>query len=311
MAQRIIFACPFPGDQIAGGIRHTYYHADLLRRCGVEAMIFSPQGHPDWFRSGAEVVSSPSFRFTANDIVVVNEIVSEVSLNFLRLPGQKQMFCQNQFYSFGPHLGLKDHAELGISEVYGSSLSIRAFYRQIYGYGDIDIVPYAIDATLFKPASKRMQIAFIPRKLPFEAGFIQTAFQKSHPQYRSIPWVAIEGRSEEETATIMAESALFLALGHRDSFGLTAVEAMSAGCAVVGFHGGGGLEFARPDNGDWFYGDQLLECVSALGAAVRRLEQNDPTTLSKITQGRRTAEAYNEDATLAALLRHFHLPGGA
>ncbi|HVI51677.1 MAG TPA: glycosyltransferase [Candidatus Sulfotelmatobacter sp.] len=309
MTRRIVFACPFPHDQIAGGIRHTYRHAELLADRGIEAMVFSPRGHPSWFRSEAPVVTDPGFRFRPDDIVVINEIVSEVSLNFLRLPCEKQMFCQNQFYSFGPFLGLKDHAELGISQVYGSSRSIRDFYRQVYGYTDIDIVPYAIDGTLFKPAAKRMQIAYIPRKLPFEASFIQAAFQKSHPRYRTLPWIAVENRSEEETAAIMAESAVFLALGHRDSFGLTAVEAMSAGCAVVGLHGGGGLEYARPDNGRWFHADQLLECTAALGAVVRGLEQNDPEILAVAAQGRQTAAGYNRDATLAALAAHFFPDG--
>lgn len=308
MPGRIIFACPFPADQIAGGIRHAYQHAALLRRSGVEAMVFSPSGHPHWFRSDAEVVSDIGFRFHPDDIVVVNEIVSEVSLSFLRLGCRKQMFCQNQYYAFGPLLGLQDHAQLGISEVYGSSQSIREFYRRIYGYPDIDIVPYAIDGALFRPAEKRMQIAFIPRKLPFEAQFIQTAFQKCFPHLRALPWVAIEGKSEEETAQVMGESALFLALGHRDSFGLTAIEAMSADCAVVGFHGGGGQEYANAGNGDWFFHDQLLDCVLALGRAAEELERGDPSRLAKIAAGRNTAARYSQQATQAALLTHFSKP---
>jgi glycosyltransferase involved in cell wall biosynthesis len=302
---RIIFACPFPRDQIAGGIRHTYQHADLLRRQGIEALVFSPQGHPSWFRSQAEVVSDPAFGFTSDDILVVNEIVSEVTQQFLRLPSRKQMFCQNQFYSFGQVLGLHGHDELGISEVYGSSLSIREFYRRVYGYPCIDVVPYAIDGQLFRPAAKRMQIAYVPRKLPFEAEFIRTAFQRGNPRYRTIPWVAINGRSEEEAAEIMAESAVFLSLGHLDSFGLTAVEAMSAGCAVIGLHGGGGLEFATADNGCWFFYDQLLDCVAALGDVVAELERGDAALQTRIDAGRRTAARYNEAATLAALLNHF------
>lgn len=304
-AGRIIFACPFPRGQIAGGIRTTYRHAEMLRDHGVDALVFSPDGHPDWFQSRARVHQDSRFVFHPDDIVVMNEIVDDVALNFLRVAARKQMFCQNQFYVFGRHLGLHDHAELGIEQVYCSSQSIQAFFRSVYGYGELDVVPYAIDSALFRPADKRLQIAYVPRKLPFEAEFIRTAFQKKFPTWRSVPWVAIEGQSEQATAETLARSAVFLALGHRDSFGLPAVEAMSAGCLVVGFHGTGGLEFTTPDNGLWFHGDQLLECVDALAAAVHAVERGDDRAAAMVAAGRRTAARYNLDSTRAALLRHF------
>lgn len=305
MDRRIIFACPFPRDQIAGGIRTTYRHAELLREQGMDAVIFSPDGHPTWFQSHATVERGPSLTVSATDIIVVNEIIDTVTANFLRLPARKQMFCQNQFYVFGPHLGLHDHRALGISQVYGSSLSIRQFFDRIYGYPGIDIVPYAVDGALFRPGDKKLQIAFIPRKLPFEAAFIQTAFRKKYPQYRALPWVAIEQRSEAETAALMAESAVFLALGHRESFGLPAVEAMSAGCAVVGFHGIGGLEFAQPSNGVWFHGDQLLDCVDGLFRVVDGLQRGDAVAQDMVAAGRVTAAGYTLEQTRASLLDHF------
>lgn len=302
---RIIFACPFPRSQIAGGIRTTYRHAEMLREHGVDALVFSPDGHPDWFQTRAHVHQDSRFTFRPDDIVVMNEIVDDVALNFLRIPARKQIFCQNQFYVFGRHLGLRDHAELGIEQVYCSSQSIRDFFRSVYNQGDLDVVPYAIDPTLFRPADKRLQIAYVPRKLPFEAEFIRTAFQKKFPAWRSVPWVAIEGQSERATAETLAQSAVFVALGHRDSFGLPAVEAMSAGCLVVGFHGTGGLEFTTPANGMWFHGDQLLECVDALAIAVQGVERGDAWVPAMVAAGRQTAARYSLDATRTALLRHF------
>ncbi|WP_196802613.1 glycosyltransferase [Magnetospirillum fulvum] len=241
-------------------------------------------------------------------MIVVNEIIDEVMQSFLRLPGTKQMFCQNHFYAFGPRLGMRDHAELGISSVYCSSVAIREFYQNVYGYPAPDIVPYAVDSALFAPAEKQLRIAFIPRKLPFEAGFIRSSFQKKYPAYRAVPWVAIEGRSERETADILSESAVFLALGHRESFGLPAIEAMAAGCAVVGFHGTGGLEFAAPENGVWFDGGRLLECVDALHGVARGIDRGDASVARMIAAGRATAADYNLDRTRTALFRHFGIP---
>lgn len=302
---RIIFACPFPRDQIAGGIRTTYRHAAMLRAAGVDALVFSPDGHPVWFGSDALVESDPGFRFHPGDVVVINEIISDVTLNYLRLGTRKQMFCQNQFYVFGRHLGLADHAALGIEQVYGSSRSIADFFRSVYGIETMDVVPYAVDGALFRPAAKTLSIAYVPRKLPFEAEFIKTAFQRKFPAWRGVPWRAIDGMTENRTAEILSEAAVFLALGHRDSFGLPAVEAMASGCAVVGFHGTGGLEFATADNGRWFHSDQLLECVEALGQVVGDVERGDPRIAAQVATGHATAAGYSLIAARRALLRHF------
>lgn len=303
--RRVIFACPFPRDQIAGGIRTTYRHAAMLRAAGLDALVFSPDGHPTWFRSAARVEGDPGFRFHADDVVVINEIVNDVALNYLRLGTRKQMFCQNQFYVFGRHLGLADHAALGIEQVYGSSRSIAGFFHSVYGIADMDVVPYAVDGAVFRPAAKRLAIAYVPRKLPFEAEFIKTAFQRKFPAWRGVPWLAIDGMTEARTAEILSEAAVFLALGHRDSFGLPAIEAMASGCAVVGFHGTGGLEFATADNGQWFHSDQLLECVEALGRVVGAVERTEPWIAAQVAAGHATAAGYSLAATRRALLAHF------
>jgi Glycosyl transferases group 1 len=303
--RRIVFACPFPRDQIAGGIRTTYRHAEMLRNHGVDVSVFSPDGHPVWFKSAAQVIDGTTLTVTPTDIIVVNEIIDDVSMNFLRLPARAHMFCQNQFYSFGSKLGMRNHCDLGIDSVYCASESIRDFYTSIYGYDDMSVIPYSVDDALFCPRPKALQIAYVPRKLPFEAEFIRTAFMKKYPNYRSVSWWPIDGKSEEEAAEIMGKSAVFLALGHRDSFGLPAIEAMSSGCAVVGFHGGGGLEFAHSDNGLWFYNDQVLNCVDALYSTVSGWEQQSQDVLRRIESGRQTAAGYNARRTLAALLKHF------
>ena len=59
--------------------------------------------------------------------------------------------------------------------------------------------------------------------------------------------VEIDGRTEAETGALLRESAVFLSSGHPEGFGLSAAEAMSTGCIVVGYHGYGGREFLTED----------------------------------------------------------------
>lgn len=47
---------------------------------------------------------------------------------------------------------------------------------------------------------------------------------------------------------MLGESAIFLSFSDMEGFGLPPVEAMSCGCAVVGYHGGGGREYFLPEH---------------------------------------------------------------
>jgi len=55
----------------------------------------------------------------------------------------------------------------------------------------------------------------------------------------------IEGYSETEVAETLKHSDTFIAVSVNEAFGLPPLEAMCAGCCVVGFPGDGGFEFMR------------------------------------------------------------------
>lgn len=57
----------------------------------------------------------------------------------------------------------------------------------------------------------------------------------------------IDGLTREGAAEVIRRSALFLSFSEREGFGLPPLEAMAAGCVVIGFDGGGGREYLRPE----------------------------------------------------------------
>jgi len=164
------------------------------------------------------------------------------------------------------------------------------------------MMPLAIDHALFRPREKRMQIAYAPRKMGWHAEFIRKIFIAKFPAMRSIPWVAIENVSEARAAEIMGESAVYLSTSNLESFGLMPLEAMSAGCAVVGFHGYGGLEYMNRSNGLWFYTDELEETADALYRAVKGIETGDALIAAMIGEGGSTAARYTREAMRTALV---------
>jgi len=131
-------------------------------------------------------------------------------------------------------------------------------------------VPVLIDRGLFHfQPQKRLQIAFAPRKRPLEAAFIQDLFRAENAEFRSIPWMQITGVSEQQVATILKDSAVYLSLSRFEAAGLSILEAMAGGCVVAGFTGFGARDYTTAANGFWAAEDDCLDCVDQLRRAVR------------------------------------------
>ena len=116
-------------------------------------------------------------------------------------------------------------------------------------------------------------------------------------------WVLIDKLPRDEVAMRLSESHIYLSTGHREGLGLPPLEAMAAGCLVVGFAAGGGLDYATSANGiwvqdedPWALADALLAAVAGLGdpGASRALE-------AKRLAGQKTAQAYSRSEFELAL----------
>jgi hypothetical protein len=188
-------------------------------------------------------------------------------------PVKRLMFCQNQYYLPFTNSPRSGFAEFGVDGVIASSESVRSFFRDVYGLQDVPLIPCSVDPQIFPLGMvKRLQIAFMPRKLAEEAAFIQSTFRRLYRRYADVPWTAIAGVTQKQAAEVMGCSAVFLSLSSRESFGLPPLEAMSSGCFVVGFHGDGGREYMTDQNGWWAESGDWRTCVDGLAAALDLLQ---------------------------------------
>jgi glycosyltransferase involved in cell wall biosynthesis len=204
------------------------------------------------------------------------------------------MYCQNQYYIQFPSMVGGGLEELGAHGIIGCSEAVRNFFKDVYGIPDVPILPCAVDPARFAPAkTKRRQIAFMPRKLPEDAAFIAATFTRRHPQFRNVPWVPIHGVSPREAARVMGESAAFLSLSHKESFGLPPLEAMACGCLVSGFHGDGGREYMNEANGWWADTGDWKACGDGLAAALQLLDQGGPELDARRRAMAETVERYS------------------
>jgi glycosyltransferase involved in cell wall biosynthesis len=300
---RIIFLCPFARDELTGGIKTAYRQVELLSDLGFDASVYQPEGAPRWFETRARVLTEPRLAATHGDILVFPEVLNGMLADMVqaRFAAKKVLFSQAHYYTLFNPIPPERYREVGFERVACQSAIAKGFLERVLRLSDIAIIPCYIDEQLFFPRAKTMQIALIPRKLPREAAAIQRIFSLKYPQFSSIPWQVIENATERETAETFGRSTIVLSLPFLESFGLVALEAMASGAIVTGFHGYGGQEYARPENGFWFPPDHLEEAADALARIMVGLERKEPELLKMRDAGLATAAHYSKERTRSAL----------
>lgn len=132
-----------------------------------------------------------------------------------------------------------------------------------------------VDTSLFKPGKKNNQICYMPRK---KTQTVNQVLNFIESEVNEKGWILkeINRVSQGETAKIMSESKLFLSFSETEGFGLPPVEAMSAGCCVLGFHGEGGREYfeAGPFI-ESVESDNILEYVLKVAIWIDKLKYED------------------------------------
>jgi glycosyltransferase involved in cell wall biosynthesis len=302
---RVIYLNLFSRQEITGGIKIAYRCAELLKESGYDAAVWQPDGAPVWLETSATVISDRGVKITPDDILIFPEALNPPFVEILKQQpaATKLLFCQNPYNLFSTGVVPRQTPrELGFSRILCVSEISKQFLARTFHYDDIAVMPIAIDPAIFRPRRKILQIAYAPRKLRWHADLVRKVFVAKFPEMRAIPWVAIDGVSEARAAEIMGESHVYLATGQFESCPLMALEAMSSGCAVVGYHGYGGLEYATPRNGFWHFNDEIEEVVDDLYRATRGIETGDALIAAMIAEGRATAARFNAAAMRARLI---------
>jgi len=241
----VYYLCPdYPAP--SGGIRTIYRHVDILNTAGRSAAVLH---HSDgyacrWFEHSTRIVGAPSARLSARDVLVVPEIYGPFLQELPREP-RLVVFNQNAYLSF-EHVRSRSAISY---DLFDAALTVSEdsaeFLRFAFPGLEVSIVDYAIDPDVFYPAPEvpARRLALMPRKRPEDARQILWLLGERLRGWEVAP---IENASESETAALLRDSPIFLALGWREGFGLPPAEAMASGCYAVGFSGFGGRELFDP-----------------------------------------------------------------
>ncbi|BAT20411.1 glycosyltransferase family 4 protein [Asaia bogorensis] len=308
---KIIFLNPFSPEVISGGIKVTYQHAEILAQVGYDVMVYQPAGKPTWIEVSDHITVCDNFSAADDDILIFPEILADWLLEMAMTPfaGTKVLFCQNPFYLYSYRQSGQALHDMGFRHFIVPGNETAQSLKAVLRVPEVYIIPNSVDTKLFHPREKQLCITTNPRKWPAESVnsplffIIMCMLHLKYPETSNVPWNLLENCSQSEVADIMGKSAIFLALSRQEALPLTPLEAMASRCALVGFHGTGGKDYASHRNGHWFSPEQCEEVVDCLAQLIFEFKQRSPRIDRMLDDAEKTARQYSVSATRQAVLR--------
>lgn len=269
----------------AGLLRGTYECARITRRR---------------LRGG----SNPRLVLRPQDVLVVPEFMLSQAIE--AFPGQpKVVFVQNSFSylrtcsdalarGLDPDRGVL--LRVGISDSCMQALdligtSAVAYCRVV---PNLSLFPYR--------AEKSKVVSYMPRKRRSEARIIHAALER-RGRLMGYTLQPIDGVRQERVAEILGESRIFISLLHEEALGFPAMEAMAAGCVVLGYTGFGTREYFTDATGIVIEEGNTAGLVHAVEAAIAEYEA-DPARLDRVrAEGARLVRSTYDEALFRDELR--------
>lgn len=282
MNTTVYYLCPEHPTPV-GGVRIIYRHVDILNQYGIRAYVVhqTPGFRVTWFENTTPIVywrNNPITRLHAkikrradpaakielpilggikktignNDILVVPELYGPDLAAANGRGIKKVILNQNCYLTFNGYSFNRDRliTPYGHPDVLGTLINSEDGEAYLsHAFPDLPLFRFrlSIDPAIFKfSAEKKKQICFSQIKNKTDALQVINIlkFRGLLNNYTLTPFINLPQR---DVARIYSESLMFLSFGYPEGFGLPAAEAMASGCVVVGFHGGGGKEFFRPE----------------------------------------------------------------
>lgn len=302
---QIVYATVGNLDQPIGGVIVQAAHVAGLRRAGYDAKLASTYkgGLPPWVDQEAVFQNSNELSMRRGDVLVLHDsLPRHIFDRFMAMPVRKVFFCQNHYFLGGTFELHEQLTDFPIDAFLCVSDPIAAHLRNIHGVSNPVVIRPSVRQACAQPAEKKLQICYMPRKRMVESGTVMYRFRYLYPHIAGTPFVGIHNMAPKDVAAIMAESAVFLSLSRHEGLGLPPLEAMAAGCLVVGYHGGGGLDYATTGNGLWYDEATPDNLIHLLAETVISLRADPHAFAGLVEAGRQTAAGYTDPKMDGALL---------
>lgn len=236
----------FTGNKQAfGGIQIIYNYCDIINGNGKKAYVVNSSKwnsfNPKWFKTDTKAIlkGEAKKKIKEEDIILIPECMYDEAKEYTT--GKKILFVQN--WSLYRDV---EYEKYGYSGVLTVSEFCKKYIEERTKLPVFKVVN-GINLALFKTNEslrRKNSVLFMSRKNGMD---MQKAIQNLDKSVlEKIDLIEISGYySQNALADVYRQSDIFVALGYPEGFSLPPLEAMACGCAVVGFSGGGGLEYMQ------------------------------------------------------------------
>ena len=288
---------------VTGGQKTIVRHVEALLGLGYDARIAAAGGA----QSSPLLRSLPQSFFVQarrdDDIIVVPEDNPEVLRKVVDGKNRIVIFVQSHLYAAGfgllhlpPAILTRCHDIMTTS--YSAGVAIASYLPD----AAVSVVSACADErAFFVEGDKEKCIAVTPMKREFEYKIIKRLFETLYRDQSEWSWRELREAPEMAVAATFKRSAIFLGLGRFESLGITALEAMAAGCIVAGYAGNGTMEYATPVNGYWAVDDDCEAAARALISAAEVFSKGGSEYLLRRESGLRTAQHWTYDRSVYEL----------
>ena len=322
MKPRILFICPDIVEP-SGGVKQIYRQVDVLNSLGYKALVihqnygFKPQwfefetpveyhymihanlnnqpaSRPQWYVKLRQVqFAQNDIEIDDTDIIVLPEAYGP-QINEVFPSHSKVIYNQGCYLSLGgfplrisidetPYLQKDTLATLVNSDDAVNYLKL--------AFKDIPVfkIHHFIDTKIFKPTTKKKQIAYMSRK---NFDDIKQVLQINVLRKNLDNWQIIDLNqlSHNDIAKTLNESSIFLSSNLDEGFALPAIESMASGCLAIGYPGKGGKEYFKKEFSVPIPEKDIQQFAIKLEESIQKIEKQ-PQFLNEIAK---KARAYIE-----------------
>ncbi len=232
----------------SGGIRRLYRHVEILSNHGIQASILhTSRGFciPDMPEVTIRYLEAPG-TLHSNDIIVIPEGFPNIMYKLKDKPLRRFVIALNWSYIFKTLPDSFDWRHCNIERV----LVVCPFIGKLVSWSmnlPVHNIAFSVDPRLYfhKPEIKQKMIVYIGRKNQ-QAPMLKRILAARNPDFtRKIKWQSLNNLSEEEYASQVRKSSVFLNLSTAEGLVNSCLEAMNTGSIVVGFNSVGGEDMLR------------------------------------------------------------------
>lgn len=203
-----------------------------------------------------------------NDLLIIPELWVK-DFNDIFPDNDIIIFNQNCFYTVNNYADLKN-----LRGVVTISNYSHKYLQLIYKSEIVKRIFPGINTELFSfDGNKKKVICYMSRKR--YSDIEQLLFlAKLRKEFDSWEFININNLPESDVAEILKKSIIFLSTSDLEGFGLPPAEAMSCGCIVIGYDGGGGQEIFKNNICFKINSGAILEYFNCLKEVVMNLNIN-------------------------------------